>query len=154
MMAALVLEVWHFDGRLASLFDPCPPSVTPSLPVLMGYCLIGLGELRGVWQIQHYRSFAICKSEVICGGCEFTDNPVDFLEAFIQRARAELADEARVQRLAEQRARLLVDQQREAERAAERAAAAAPTWASKTYRAVGVPGVDEDEEGGQWTQWN
>lgn len=70
-------------------------------------------------------------------------------EAFSLRARAELADEARVRRLAEQRARLLVDGQAKAE------PAPAPSWARRVYgAAVDVEGEEGSEEGGQWTRWS
>lgn len=70
-------------------------------------------------------------------------------EAFSLRARAELTDEARVQRLAEQRARLLVDGQPKAEPAPP------PSWARRVYgAAVDVDGEEGNEEGGQWTRWS
>ncbi len=70
-------------------------------------------------------------------------------EAFSLRARAELADEARVRRLADQQARLLVDGQVKAE------PAPAPSWARRVYgAAVDVEAEEGNEEGGQWTRWS
>jgi hypothetical protein len=69
---------WHFESRLVSIFDPCPPSVTPSFPVLMGYCLFCLDDVcRPVWQIQHCGHFSVCISEAKCGQCQFIDDLVD-----------------------------------------------------------------------------